>query len=265
MESFLTQHTGWGVRALQDIKKGSFIIEYTGTSSEAVIQHPSIWCLTRPALPAPCPVQPWSASVGQQHLQVPTRTQQHHVQPLAHLHFISSDPVNCEGTVGPIRASDSSKMSQRQGSNVLHSLLGAVAHTHSVALPLAPRHYLRHSSLTGEIITTQESAARMHAAALSGMRDFYIMELKPGLVIDARNKVLPFPMRTGHERRGSTRCEDLGCPCLLHPSSAGVGCSCTAIMGCGTWVLCLWPLASPYPIAAEAAGMTGAGAARKSR
>ena len=234
MESFLTQHTGWGVRALQDIKKGSFIIEYTGTSSAAVIQHPSIWCLTRPALPALCLVQPWSASVGQQHLQVPTRTQQLNVQPLAHLHSIFGDPGNCEGAVGPIRASGSSMMSQRQGSDVLHSLLGAVPHTHSLALPPAPRHCLRHSGLTGEIITTQESAARMHAAALSGMRDFYIMELKPGLVIDARNKVLPFPMRTGHGQRGSTGCEDLGRPCLLHPPSTGVGCSCTAITGCGT-------------------------------
>ena len=29
----------------------------------------------------------------------------------------------------------------------------------------------------------------MAAAATAGLRDFYIMELKPGLVIDARNKV----------------------------------------------------------------------------
>lgn len=37
MEPFLTQHTGWGVRALQDIKKGSFIIEYTGAATPAAI------------------------------------------------------------------------------------------------------------------------------------------------------------------------------------------------------------------------------------
>ena len=88
-------------------------------------------------------------------------------------------------------------MSQRQGSTVLQSMIGAVPHT---ALPLAPWHCLRHSGMTGEIITTQESAARMHAAALSGMRDFYIMELKPGLVIDARNKVLPREDRPRRKR-----------------------------------------------------------------
>ena len=40
------------------------------------------------------------------------------------------------------------------------------------------------------MISTQESAARMVAAAAAGIRDFYVMELRPGLVIDARNKVL---------------------------------------------------------------------------
>lgn len=57
---------------------------------------------------------------------------------------------------------------------------------------------------TGEVITTLESAARMHTAALSGMRDFYIMELKPGLVIDARNKV--WPCSTASTQN----------PCLMH-------------------------------------------------
>ena len=48
----------------------------------------------------------------------------------------------------------------------------------------------------GEVISTQDSAQRMATAAANGVRDFYVMELQPGLVIDARTKVR-MPVSTG--------------------------------------------------------------------
>ena len=43
----------------------------------------------------------------------------------------------------------------------------------------------------GEVVEESESRARMAAAKAAGQAHFYMMELAPGLIIDARNKCAP--------------------------------------------------------------------------
>lgn len=104
-ELYLTEHCGWGVKALEPIPRGAFIVEYAG----------------KPSLLLPEP-------------------------PLVVFVLISSPS-------GHFGSSDSFD--------------------------------------TGEVVDDQECRRRMAQAKDNGQKDFYMMELAPGLIIDARLKCAP--------------------------------------------------------------------------
>ena len=49
--------------------------------------------------------------------------------------------------------------------------------------------------LSGEVVDDAESKRRMAEAKASGEHNFYMMEMAPGLIIDARTKWAPAPAR----------------------------------------------------------------------